>query len=177
MLQEVKVRDAKSKEAEVVGILRPGSYVKVEEIRHKAARVEYMTTGLNLQGWIVLSKNSQPVLREDPFDIRPATSWALQRVRVQQNVMQGGGAEASLPGCLPQNSAEPLRPAFPESPPTDVQAQLRTGSSSQQQSVNAPVGDYRDLPAAAWRKPPLPRRRVVKLLCGRSSQSACCGMA
>ncbi|CAE7766385.1 petC-1 [Symbiodinium microadriaticum] len=77
VVQEVKVRAAKSKEAEIVGLLREGMFVTVHEVCTKSAHVEYAVTGLT--GWVTLSKNSEPVLKEDAWAPRPSVKKAQDK--------------------------------------------------------------------------------------------------
>ncbi|CAE7685600.1 unnamed protein product, partial [Symbiodinium microadriaticum] len=64
-----EVRAAKCKESEIRGLLREGMFVTIHEVCSKSARVEYGLTGLS--GWVTLRKNSEAVLKEDPWARRP----------------------------------------------------------------------------------------------------------
>eukprot|EP00439_Symbiodinium_sp_Y106_P042137 s260_g5.t1 len=163
VVQEVKVRAAKSKEAEIVGLLREGMFVTIHEVCTKSAHVEYSVTGLT--GWVTLSKNSEPVLKEDPW-ARPFVKRVPRASEPPLEPCEKVCAKlaAAGPGTRAAGSCAGDHRSLPESAWKKIHQQFQqtalsfTSPSSQTQRGEAMggradcSGSHRSLPASAWER-------------------------
>ncbi|CAE7312979.1 unnamed protein product [Symbiodinium sp. CCMP2592] len=97
LVQTVKVRETKSRDSKVVGLLPEGRRVKVSKVCSKSALLEEPVVG-----WITLCKGGA-VLRQDPAQKQPessATMWAVA------NVMARYGATPTLASATPGSSTD-----------------------------------------------------------------------
>ncbi|CAE7313033.1 unnamed protein product [Symbiodinium sp. CCMP2592] len=97
LVQTVKVRETKSRDSKVVGLLPEGRLVKISKLCSKSALLEEPVVG-----WITLCKGGA-VLRQDPAQKQPessATMWAVA------NVMARYGATPTLASATPGSSTD-----------------------------------------------------------------------
>ncbi|CAE7942793.1 unnamed protein product [Symbiodinium necroappetens] len=151
VVQEVKVRAAKSKEAEIVGLLREGMFVTVHEVCTKSAHVEYAVTGLT--GWVTLSKNSEPVLKEDAWAPRPSVKKVPRASEPHREPCEkAAGTCAGDHRSLPESAWKRIHQKFQQPAPSS------TSPSSTIQDGEAIAcranwsGDHRSLPESAWKR-------------------------
>ncbi|CAE7235896.1 unnamed protein product [Symbiodinium sp. CCMP2592] len=163
VVQEVKVRAAKSKEAEIVGLLREGMFVTIHEVCTKSAHVEYSVTGLT--GWVTLSKNSEPVLKEDPW-ARPFVKKApraseaplepCEKVFTKPAAL--GPVTKATGGCagdhrsLPPSAWERIHQKFQQTATSFTTPSSKVQRGEAIAGIADWSGDHRSLPASAWER-------------------------
>ncbi|CAE7538432.1 tsuA [Symbiodinium sp. CCMP2592] len=164
VLQEVEVRAAKCEESEILGLLREGMFVTIHEVCTKSAHVEYGLTGL--VGWVTLRRNSEPVLKEDPWAFRPAVKRVPQASEPPPEPEAFEKVNAKLAAARPCNKAAGSSAgdhrSLPEPAWTRIhdrfQAELANRLLSKSQSPDVEnvacraefIGDHRSLPETAW---------------------------
>ena len=102
LLQNVKVRDGKSREAKVVGFLEEGRLVRVSKVCSKSAQLEEP-----LVGWVTLSKGG-PVLHQVPAPQQQesSTAWAVASVMARFGATPGPAPAPTLPSFENCSSAD-----------------------------------------------------------------------
>ncbi|OLQ14146.1 hypothetical protein AK812_SmicGene1776 [Symbiodinium microadriaticum] len=159
-----EVRAAKCKEAEIVGLLREGMFVTIHEVCSKSAHVEYGLTGLS--GWVTLRKNSEPVLKEDPWAPRPAMKRLPKaseeplepREKVCARLAAAGPGKKAAGSCagdhrsLPESAWQRIHGKFDgEVAPSSTSSHSEIQHGEAMTSTAVWAGDHRSLPASAWK--------------------------
>lgn len=124
LLQNVKVRDGRSREAKVVGFLEEGRLVRISKVCSKSAQLEEP-----LVGWVTLSKGG-PVLHQVPApqQQQSSTAWAVASVMARHREMPG---PAPAPNC----------PSFENCTTADSGAEVAIVAA---QAIEAPASERKE---------------------------------